>query len=176
MKIATLCFVLRDGVQPEILLGRKKRGFGEGKLNGFGGKPETGESLRAAATREVFEEAGIRVPPDALHPAGQIVFRFPYHPDFDHHVHVFLTDAFDGDPKESEEMAPAWFPLDRIPYDRMWQDDAYWLPKVLAGQAIDAEFRFGEDNETVTEWRITELESRADLVFGEGESVLSEEP
>lgn len=154
MKTATLCFVLRNGARPEILLGRKKRGFGQGKLNGFGGKPERGESLPTAAAREVLEEAGIHVQADDLRPAGQIVFRFPYRPDFDHHVHVFLTETFSGEPRESEEMAPVWFPLDRIPYDRMWQDDAYWLPRVLDGHTIDAEFSFAEDNETVTDWRI----------------------
>ena len=176
MKTATLCFVLRNGTRPEILLGRKKRGFGEGKLNGFGGKPEAGESLRDAAAREVFEEAGIQVSADSLQPAGQIVFLFPSRPAFDHHVHVFLTETFDGEPSESEEMAPAWFPLDRIPYDRMWQDDGYWLPRVLAGCTIDAEFRFGEDNETVIDWRIDEVEPGDGLDVGEREPVLSEEP
>lgn len=32
-----------------VLLGMKKRGFGMGKYNGFGGKVEPGESIEAAA-------------------------------------------------------------------------------------------------------------------------------
>ena len=112
----------------------------------------------------------------ALRPAGEIVFRFPYRPDFDHHVHVFLTDAFDGCPAESDEMAPAWFPLDRIPYDRMWQDDAYWLPTVLAGHTIDAEFSFEADNETVTDWRVDVVRPDEGLATEECEPVLAEEP
>ncbi|CAN0403706.1 unnamed protein product, partial [Ectocarpus sp. 8 AP-2014] len=43
----------------EILLGMKKRGFGEGKWNGFGGKVESGESVEEAAKRELMEEAGL---------------------------------------------------------------------------------------------------------------------
>lgn len=38
---------------PRLLLGRKLRGFGEGYLNGFGGKVEPGETIEAAAAREV---------------------------------------------------------------------------------------------------------------------------
>lgn len=48
MKIFTLVLVLR---KPQILLGLKKRGFGEGKWNGFGGKVEFGESVIQAAIR-----------------------------------------------------------------------------------------------------------------------------
>jgi 8-oxo-dGTP diphosphatase/2-hydroxy-dATP diphosphatase len=39
----------------EILLGLKKRGFGEGKWNGFGGKIESGESVIQAAIRLGFQ-------------------------------------------------------------------------------------------------------------------------
>ena len=37
---ATLCFIIKDG---EILLIRKKRGFGAGKINAPGGRIEPGE-------------------------------------------------------------------------------------------------------------------------------------
>jgi len=47
-KILTLAFVRRHG---EILLGYKKRGFGAGKWNGFGGKVEAGETIEDAAKR-----------------------------------------------------------------------------------------------------------------------------
>ena len=44
----TLLFVRKDD---EILLGMKKRGFGTGKWNGFGGKIEAGETIEQAAVR-----------------------------------------------------------------------------------------------------------------------------
>jgi len=50
-KVLTLAFVRRQG---EILLGYKKRGFGAGKWNGFGGKVETGETIEAAAKRWIM--------------------------------------------------------------------------------------------------------------------------
>ena len=43
----------------QLLLGRKKRGFGEGKWNGFGGKLEPGETVEEAAVRELQEESGV---------------------------------------------------------------------------------------------------------------------
>ena len=54
-KILTLVFLREDC---RVLLGMKKRGFGAGKWNGFGGKIETGETITEAAVREVKEECG----------------------------------------------------------------------------------------------------------------------
>ena len=47
-KVLTLAFV-REKAQ--ILLGLKKRGFGEGRWNGFGGKVKPGEGIEAATKR-----------------------------------------------------------------------------------------------------------------------------
>lgn len=62
-----------------ILLGRKKRGVGEGFFNGFGGKVERGETIFEAAARELEEEAGIR-PLDMEHRAVHI-FKFSDRPE-----------------------------------------------------------------------------------------------
>lgn len=154
MKNATLCFILQDGPPRRILLGVKKRGFGTGKVNGFGGKIRPGESLEEATVREVEEETTLVLSAEALRPAGTVTFLFPYESAFDHHVHVFTTSEYSGEARETGEMAPAWFPIDRIPYDRMWADDPHWLPLVLAGKRIDATFTFAEDNESLTSWTI----------------------
>ncbi len=53
---ANLCFVIRDG---QILLIRKKRGLGAGKINGPGGRLEKGETALASAIRETQEEIGV---------------------------------------------------------------------------------------------------------------------
>ncbi len=47
-KLLTLLFVLEPG---RVLLGLKKRGFGVGRWNGFGGKVEVGESIEEGAIR-----------------------------------------------------------------------------------------------------------------------------
>ncbi len=151
---ATLCFIVREGLPSYVLLGEKKRGFGIGKLNGIGGKLDPGELPEDGIVREVHEEVGLNLCREALRSAGQITFRFPFMSEFDHFVHVFLATEWEGEPIESPEMLPFWFPVNEIPFERMWQDDAYWLPIVLSGKAIYAEFEFGEDNETVVSWVI----------------------
>ena len=58
MKPTTLVFPIDE--QNRILLGRKKRGFGADKYNGFGGKLDDGESFRECAIRELYEESGLQ--------------------------------------------------------------------------------------------------------------------
>ena len=60
-KILTLVLLINEASQ-EILLGMKKRGFGVGKWNGFGGKVDPKESIYEGALRELKEEAGIHCP------------------------------------------------------------------------------------------------------------------
>lgn len=61
----------------EVLLGEKKRGFGMGKWNGFGGKVDPGDaSIVAAAAREIQEEANVTVHEHDLDPRGVLLFTF----------------------------------------------------------------------------------------------------
>src|SRR5680860_463728 len=104
-KQLTLCVVHQQG---KVLLGMKKRGFGSGKWNGFGGKVEPKETIESATKRETFEEVGINV--QKLYKKGILQFSFIGQPDV-LEVHIFKTDAFNGDPKESDEMKPQWLSL-----------------------------------------------------------------
>ena len=158
MKNATLCFILTED-RRWILLGRKERGFGAGKYNGFGGKILPGETPRAAAAREIAEESHVTVDPKGLRDAGNVTFWFPYQPSFDHYVHVFVTTKWHGEPRDSAEMTPRWFRVDDIPYEEMWADDLHWIPLVLAGKSIEAAFTFDEDNESLSEWIIKEIDA-----------------
>ena len=54
---ATLIFVIK---RDQILLIRKKRGLGAGKINGPGGRLEKGETPDNCVTRELYEELGIK--------------------------------------------------------------------------------------------------------------------
>jgi hypothetical protein len=47
-------------------------------------------------------------------------------------VTVFFGRRWSGQPQESEEMSPGWFDLASLPLDQMWDDEAYWLPRVMA--------------------------------------------
>jgi 8-oxo-dGTP diphosphatase len=151
---ATLCYLIRGNPPREILLGFKKIGLGQGKYGGFGGKIEAGETKTMAAVRELQEETGIKVLEKDLQRMAHLTFLFPAKPAWSQVVHAFLATKWDGHPVESTEMIPAWFAIDDIPFEKMWQDVSYWLPRVLAGERIRASFTFKEDNETVDEVKI----------------------
>ena len=158
MRDATLCFLLEgEGEGRRILLGMKKRGFGINKWNGFGGKINEGESVEEAACRELFEEAGVIVSKEELAKMGEIYFYFPHEEKWDQVVHVYFIRKWNGQPRESEEMKPQWYDVGSIPYDNMWVDDEYWLPKVLDGKKIKGKFVFSEDNESMLEHEVTEV-------------------
>jgi 8-oxo-dGTP pyrophosphatase MutT (NUDIX family) len=142
LRRSTLCILVGNG---RILLAKKKRGFGIGKWNGVGGKQEEGESIEAAAAREAKEEIGVVL--KSMRKVAVLNFYFPESPDkdWDQQVHVFIADKWDGDPKETEEMAPMWFGLDEIPFKEMWDDDIHWMPKVLEGKKVEGDFIFGKE-------------------------------
>lgn len=158
MREATLCFLIHGSPPRQVLLGLKKVGFGAGKYTGFGGKVQPGETPEAAAIRELEEEAGVQVRQKNLRPMGQFVFLFPAQSSWSQLVHVFMAESWKGTPKESREMVPAWFSIDEIPVDRMWEDGAYWLPHILSGEPIQARFVFGADNETIADMEIKPLD------------------
>jgi 8-oxo-dGTP diphosphatase len=148
--VATLLFVVRDG---RILLIRKKRGLGAGKINGPGGRTQDGESPEACAVRETEEE--LRITPRGLRFAGESSFQFV--DGYSIHVHVFTAPGFEGEPTETDEAIPMWVPVSAIPYDEMWADDDLWLPHVLAGRRFRGRFVFdGErmlDHDVIVEER-----------------------
>jgi 8-oxo-dGTP diphosphatase len=135
---ATLLFVIRDG---QTLLIHKKKGLGAGKINGPGGRIDPGETPRQAAIREVQEE--LLVTPTGVREAGELQFQFV--DGFSIHGYVFTAKDCEGEPQETNEAIPLWTPLDRIPYDRMWEDDRIWIPLMLAGRPFNGRFLFDGD-------------------------------
>lgn len=135
----TLVLPIKDNT---VILGMKKRGFGAGKWNGFGGKLHEGESLADAACRELEEESSIVTTPEKLVKVGDITFLFPEKPDWDQIVHVYLLHDFEDTSKESEEMLPKAFALDGLPYADMWSADGIWIPVVLKGKMTKATVTF----------------------------------
>ncbi len=156
MKTAALCLPI-DETNRRVLLGLKRRGFGQGKLTGLGGKVDPGEDPRAAAARELHEEAGLLADPASLDEAARLTFCFPSNPDWNLRMHVFIVRAWRGRPVGSEEIAPEWHAVDALPFERMWDDGRLWLPQALAGHRLVAVFVYGDDQETVVETRIQKV-------------------
>lgn len=151
-KIMTLCLIHEH---PRVLLAMKKRGFGVGRWNGFGGKVNEGETIEEAARREVLEESGLEV--TALEERGVLDFEFQNDPKI-LEVHIFKVERFTGDLRETEEMRPKWFDVSEIPFALMWSDDIYWLPLFLAGKRFRGRFLFDKPSTAEYQSAIIEQE------------------
>ena len=149
-KVLTLCIVHKH---PRVLLGMKKRAFGQGRWNGFGGKVEEGETIEEATKRECLEEAGIRV--KEIFPLGVINFEFQDNPEI-LEVHISKAKEFEGEPQESDEMKPQWFDTLEIPFKSMWPDDCYWLPLFLKDKKFQGRFLF-DDKHTILDYDLRTL-------------------
>ncbi|HEX8309769.1 MAG TPA: 8-oxo-dGTP diphosphatase [Chthoniobacteraceae bacterium] len=137
---ANLCFIIKDG---KLLLIRKKRGLGAGKINGPGGKIDPGETALESAIRETQEEIGVT--PTGVEKRGEL--RFQFADGYSLHCTVFTATGYTGEIIETAEAIPFWVSTDEIPYDEMWEDDRHWLPLMLEGKSFSGSFTF--DGETM---------------------------
>ncbi len=135
---ATLCFIRKEG---KLLLMDKKTGMGTGLVNAPGGRIEKGETPLEGAIRETEEE--ILVTPLNLEKGAELFFQFT--DGYGLKGHVFLADDFSGVPGATAEADPFWVEEGNIPYDRMWEDDRYWLPLMLRGWFVRGYFIFREE-------------------------------
>ena len=136
--IATLLFVVRRG---EVLLIRKKRGLGAGKMNGPGGKLDPGETPMQCAVRETGEE--LQVQAIGISEIGRLSFQFV--DGLKLFCHVFRADDCLGEPSETDEAIPHWTKLEAIPFDEMWADDREWFHHLLGHQKFLGYFDFDGD-------------------------------
>ena len=63
----------------------------------------------------------------------------------DIHCHVYTATEFEGTPTATREANPLWCEIAEIPFERMWEDDSYWLKQALNGESFDAKFLFSEE-------------------------------
>ena len=139
--LGVICHIRDEG---RVLLQLRANGlFGAGFWNGPGGHVEDGESPAEAAVREVHEEAGLVVRDLLEH--GALTFYFGEAKEPKYIVHVFSTEHFEGEARNSAEGRLEWFAEGRLPYDRMFPDDRYWFPHLLAGRRFQGTFRLSDD-------------------------------
>ncbi len=145
---AVVGFCVRED---KVLLGVRKTsslGLGIKRLSGLGGKvgDETefaNETHEEALVRELREEVGIEVKNAMC--MGNVRFIFPHKPKWTLDTKIYLIDEWEGEPVETEAIAPEWVSVSDIPWERMWSDNYIWVPKVLMREKIQAVILHGEE-------------------------------
>jgi len=151
MKTLTLVFLFRDN---KILLARKKRSFGVGKWNGYGGKLEGDETSIQGVIRELEEESTLKLGEELFKEVGCIDFYFDDKKEWNQKVIIYRVDDFGGEPQETEEMIPKWFELDKIPYEEMWKGDDEWVSLIIEGKRVKGEIHFSKQGEELSSVQI----------------------
>ena len=125
----------------QLLLIRKKRGLGVGKITPPGGRIEPNESEEDAARRELKEETGVVAP--ALHRRARLCFQFVNGYSMETLVFVGFQPPCEVTP--CDEADPFWLPWAHLPWNQVWADDILWLPAVQKGLFVQGWFVFKED-------------------------------
>jgi 8-oxo-dGTP diphosphatase len=139
----TLIYLRKDN---KILLGKKLRGHGMGKIVGVGGKFEEGETAEECAVRETFEETSVKI--TKFEEVGRVVYDNLHYKDhvIREQMHVFFATEWDGEPQDSDELDLEWYALRDMPYEKMWSDTKEYLPGLLQGKKLEAHFDYNEQN------------------------------
>ena len=75
-----------------------------------------------------------------------------------HECHIYTAENFHGELIECDELRPAWFDEEQIPYSIMWQDYKFWLPKLMRNQMFKAYFLFKEDKENIEHFSLEDIQ------------------
>jgi len=125
MKLATLCYVRRDGKTLMVHRIKKPKDMHQGKWNGLGGKLDPGETPEECAAREIYEESGLKV----LDLQLKGLLTFPgFANDEDWYAFVFVATEFTGELIDSPEGTLAWVEDEHLLELNLWAGDRIFLP------------------------------------------------
>ena len=151
MKLATLCYIKKDGKTLMLHRTKNKNDIHEGKWVGVGGKIEKGESPEECAVREVFEETGLKA--EELKLRGLLTF-----PDFnnseDWYGYLYVVEKFSGEIIESPEGDLKWVEDSKLFELDMWEGDELFMRWMMEDRMFSAKFVYDE-NEKMKDYSVT---------------------
>ncbi len=142
-KIATLCYVKRNGQTLMMHRNKRENDMHLGKWNGLGGKLEAGETPEACALREIYEESGLAVANLRL----RGVLTFPAFADDETWIaFVFTADYLSGELIDPPEGELAWIDDAALLDLTLWPGDRIFLPWLQDDRFFSGRFDY-EDGE-----------------------------
>ncbi len=151
---ATLGFLIKEG---KIWLAIKTRNIGKDRWNGYGGgvEPED-KNLVGCLQRETKTESTVEINESSAEKVAIIDFHntMSNGETFICKVHIYLVRDWHGIPQATEEMAtPTNFEISKLPLDNMMPADKEWLPMILEGKKLIAEYYYGPFQKELTKER-----------------------
>jgi 8-oxo-dGTP diphosphatase len=139
MKLATLCYVRRNGQTLMLHRIKKAQDMHAGKWNGLGGKLLPGETPEQCVIREVAEESGLNL----INPRMCGFITFPAFDEIeDWYVFLFVARHFAGELIDSPEGRLAWIDDEQLPALNLWDGDRIFMQWLELDHFFSAQFRY----------------------------------
>lgn len=144
-----LC-ILENPETHQLLMIKHLRGINKGYCNFPGGKIDLGESIPESVEREVREETGLNLQKSKCVGRVDIVsaenLQGKVLDEDDLHIYLFYSDKYSGTLEAAQdEVELFWCDKDKIPFDKMRDNDKVWIPDILQGKMIHKVFYRGTD-------------------------------
>lgn len=146
MKLATLCYLRKDGKTLMIHRNKKDNDMHKDLYNGIGGKFEEGESPEQCTIREIQEETGFT----AQNPTLKGFLTFPGHENrASWYVFVFVVTDFAGDIIDPLEGTLEWINDEKLGDLPLNAGDYIFLPYLDKPGVFSGTFNYNESNDLV---------------------------
>ena len=142
MKLATLCYIKKDGKTLMLYRNKKTNDMNGGKWIGLGGKIEDGETPEECAIREIKEESGLIAKNLIL----KGILTFPAFDGYESwYVFLFLVTEFEGEIIDSHEGTLKWIYDNELLKLPMWEGDKIFLSWLNEKGIYSAKFIYKND-------------------------------
>jgi 8-oxo-dGTP pyrophosphatase MutT (NUDIX family) len=142
---------------------RKRKKVGSGRWVPPGGGTEPSDkSQKHSARREVFEEMGLHFPLASFKRMGTLWgYEAPSKiPIWKVYLYVVEAKGLPSEIAPNEEYtAVKWFPIKKLPFDKMLTGDRKWIPRLIRGDKLSIRITFHDDEGKVSSCVIKDIKS-----------------
>lgn len=149
MKLTTLCYIEKDDCYLMLHRTKKENDVNHDKWIGVGGKFEPGEMPEECVLREVKEETGLNL----LDYKYRGILTFHANGWEDEYIHLYTSDAFEGELIECNEGTLEWVRKNEIEKLPLWEGDKIFL-RLLAEEKRFFSLKLRYDGDELVESKL----------------------